>query len=86
MADGGEGTLDALLTRGGERRELLVCGADGMARLVAIGTIESGAAIIETAEIVGITDPAGMSVPVESRSTRGLGEAIRLLLDAGVRR
>ncbi|MBV8628029.1 MAG: glycerate kinase, partial [Paraburkholderia sp.] len=29
MADGGEGTLDAMLTRGGERRKLTVRGAAG---------------------------------------------------------
>ncbi|MEX4000864.1 glycerate kinase, partial [Paraburkholderia sp. EG285A] len=39
-----------------------------------------------TSEIVGITDPVGMGVPVDARSTRGMGEAIRALLDEGVRR
>ncbi len=50
------------------------------------GLLADGSAIIETAEIVGITDPVGMGVPVEARSTRGMGEAIRALLDVGVRR
>jgi glycerate 2-kinase len=85
MADGGEGTLDAMLTRGGERRKLSVRGAAGASREALTGVLADGSAIIETAEIVGITDPVGMGVPVEARSTRGMGEAIRALLDAGVR-
>ena len=86
MADGGEGTLDAMLTGGGERRILTVRGAAGPVREAATGLLGDGSAIIETAEIVGITDPVGMGVPVEARSSRGMGEAIRALLDLGVRR
>lgn len=86
MADGGEGTLDAMLTGGGERRTLRVRGAAGPLREAITGLLADGSAIIETAEIVGITDPVGMGVPVEARSTRGMGEAIGALLDAGVRR
>jgi glycerate kinase len=86
MADGGEGTLDAMLARGGERRALRVQGAAGPVREAAAGLLGDGSAVVETAEIVGITDEVGMSVPVEARSTRGMGEAIRTLLDAGVRK
>jgi glycerate kinase len=50
------------------------------------GVLADGSAIVETAEIVGITDPVGMGVPVQARHTRGMGEAISALLDAGVRR
>jgi glycerate kinase len=85
MADVGEGTLDAMLTRGGERRKLSVRGAAGPLREALTGVLADGSAIIETAEIVGIMDPVGMGVPVEARSTRGVGEAVRALLDAGVR-
>ncbi|MCX5544848.1 glycerate kinase [Paraburkholderia sp. CNPSo 3076] len=86
MADGGEGTLDAMLSMGGERRVLTVEGAAGPKRDSAVGLLHDGSAIVETAEIVGITDPVGMGVPVDARSTRGVGEAIRALLDEGVRR
>jgi len=86
MADGGEGTLDALLSNGGERRTLTVRGAAGPARDAATGLLADGSAVIETAEVVGITDPVGMGVAVEERDTRGMGEAIRALLDEGVRR
>ena len=86
MADGGEGTLDAMLSMGGERRVLTVEGAAGPKRDAAVGLLSDGNAIVETAEIVGITDPVGMGVHVDARSTRGMGEAIRALLDEGVRR
>ncbi|MGN6667040.1 MAG: glycerate kinase, partial [Trinickia sp.] len=86
MADGGEGTLDAMLARGGERRLLRVRGAAQAAREAAVGVLPDGSAVIETAEIVGITDPVAMAFDVESRSTRGMGEAVRMLLDGGARR
>lgn len=86
MADGGEGTLDAMLAAGGERRMLNVRGAASARREAATGLLGDGSAIIETAEVVGITDPDGMAVPVTERDTRGMGEAIRALLDLGARR
>jgi len=86
MADGGEGTLDAMLAQGGERRRLRVRGAAQAERDAAVGLLPDGSAVIETAEIVGITDAVAMQTSVEARSTRGLGEAIRVLLDAGARR
>jgi len=89
MADGGEGTLDAVLTRGGERKTREVTGAGGSKRNAAYGVVGAAqgmTAIVEAAEIVGITDPDGMAVDVTSRSTVGMGEMIRALLDAGVRR
>ena len=86
MADGGEGTLDAMLAKGGERRVLRVRGAAQAQRDAAVGLLPDGSAVIETAEIVGITDALAMQTDVEARSTRGMGEAIRMLLDAGARR
>ncbi|CAB3657477.1 glycerate kinase [Trinickia soli] len=86
MADGGEGTLDAMLARGGERRTLRVRGAAQAERDAAAGVLPDGSAVVETAEIVGITDAVAMQTPVEARSTLGMGQAIRLLLDGGARR
>jgi glycerate 2-kinase len=89
MADGGEGTLDAVLSQGGVRRTRVVAGASGTARTAAYGVLETDAgttAVIEIAQVVGITDPAGMATPVGDRSTGGAGELIRALLDDGVRR
>ena len=86
MADGGEGTLDIVLSRGGMRRTSRVAGASGAPVDAGFGLIDNGAtAVIEIAQVVGLTDAAAAAAPVERRSTRGLGELIRLLLDAGVR-
>src|SRR5947207_15333694 len=87
MADGGEGTLDAILARGGERRSCAVTGAAGTRIDAAYGWISDGAiVVIEAAEAVGLTDAAGTSLAVEQRSTQGVGELIRVALDAGARR
>ena len=86
MADGGDGTLDAVLSAGGERRVARVRGAAGDLVEAAYGLIASDTAIIESAQVVGLTDAAATAHAVEARSTRGLGELIRLLLDAGVKR
>ncbi|RKP52618.1 glycerate kinase [Trinickia fusca] len=86
MADGGEGTLDAMLAQGGTRSMLRVHSAGTALREAATGLLPDGSAVIETAEIVGITDAQALETPVQARSTRGMGEAIGQLLDAGVRR
>ncbi len=86
MADGGEGTLEALLSRAGTRRTLTVNGASGAPREIQTGFFDDVTAVIESAEIVGITDAVGMAIPVEARSTAGLGQAIKALLDAGAKR
>jgi glycerate kinase len=89
MADGGEGTLDAVLSRGGTRTTRTVAGAAGAAHTAACGVVASAdgpTAIIEIAQVVGITDPDGMRAAVADRSTRGVGELVRALLDDGIRR
>jgi glycerate 2-kinase len=86
MADGGEGTLDAVLSRGGRRQTARVTGASGAPIDADFGVLGEGAsAVIETAQIVGLTDVAGTRGGVELRTTRGMGELISKLLDAGVR-
>jgi len=86
MADGGEGTLEVVLSRGGRRGTRRVAGASGKAIDAAFGLIEDDTtAVIEIAQVVGLTDANGTAVPVEQRSTRGLGELLKQLLDAGVR-
>lgn len=86
MADGGEGTLDVLLHAGGQRQWLTVQGAAGAWRQAACGILSDGSVVIESAEIVGLTDNTGTGVAVEERSTRGLGQALLQLLDQGARR
>lgn len=91
MADGGEGTLDAVLAAVGEagRRDALEVQGAGAARVLAAWGLltRSGArtAVIEVAQIVGITDASAMMAPVLARSTRGVGDLVRALLDSGIR-
>ena len=93
MADGGEGTLDAVLTAvggAGHRQRVSVHGAGGAALDAAYGMLASPegptTAVLEAALVVGITDAVGMNTPVGMRTTRGMGELVRALLDQGVRR
>jgi glycerate kinase len=92
MADGGEGTLDAVLASAGprgERRTRSVRNAAGAPQEAAYGLLQDDrgpTAVLEAAQIVGITDALGVQVPVSQRDTRGIGELIRALLDQGVRR
>ncbi len=92
MADGGEGTLDAVLAATGKRgvrRTLQVRGAAGHMVPADYGVLDAGAeatAVIEAAQVVSITDPQGMAIGIENRSTEGMGELIAALLDQGLRR
>jgi glycerate 2-kinase len=92
MADGGEGTLDAILASagdGGTRHVRTVSGAAGQPTRAAFGVLETPegpTAIVEVAQIVGIGDAANLAVPVGARSSRGVGELLRGLVDDGVRR
>ncbi len=92
MADGGEGTLDAVLRASGSAAswgEIEVEGAGGAPILAGYGIVDrdgTRTAILECAQVVAITDAAGMAVPVTSRTTTGLGLQLRALLDLGVRR
>lgn len=85
MADGGEGTLEALCAAGlGQWRHARVAGVDGTVRPVRWLGLEDGAAVVEVAEVVGLPD-AGGTRPGQ-RSTVGVGALIRAVLDTGCRR
>lgn len=87
MADGGEGTLDAVLAAcGGRRLEAEVTGAHGRPLQASYALLADGTALIEVAQVVGLTLPGVREVTVAERSTRGIGELVRLCLDQGVRR
>ncbi|MDH1440905.1 glycerate kinase [Pseudomonas sp. GD03721] len=87
MADGGEGTVDAVLAAvGGERRECEVRGPMGAPVKAHWGWLGQGTAVIEMAAASGLH-----WVPCEQRDARlassfGTGELIREALDAGARR
>jgi glycerate kinase len=84
MADGGEGTLDALV-RDGSRLMVSARNAAGNTTMVATGLLNDGSGVIEVAEIVGITDSEITSVPVSERTTLGVGDALLALLDRKVK-
>jgi glycerate kinase len=92
MADGGEGTLDAVLAAVGsvgQRLHERVAGAAGDAIDAPYGLLTANGgpvAVVEIASIVGITDAPGMRAPVAERCTRGVGLLLRALLDRGIRR
>jgi len=92
MADGGEGTLDAILAAigdPGQRKTADVRGAGGAKVAAAYGLVphpDGLTAVVEVAQVVGITDITAMTTPIGDRSTRGVGDLIKALLDAGVRR
>ena len=83
LADGGEGTLDAL---GGPNRTTLVSGPLGDP-VAAQGRLERGRAVIEMARASGLELAGGAqgNDPIAA-STTGTGELISAALEAGARR
>jgi glycerate kinase len=85
LADGGEGTLDALLAaRGGSRRSASVTGPLGGEVRAEWGLLPGGTAVIEMARASGLGLVTGRSDPLRA-STRGTGELIAAALRTGVR-
>lgn len=87
MADGGEGTVDAVLAaRPGERRELAVCGPLEQPVIAHWGWLEDATAVIEMAAASGLHwVPEGRRDATRTTS-RGTGELIRAALDAGAKK
>ena len=84
VADGGEGTTDAVVAAvGGEQRSVEVHGPRGDAMTAAYGVLDDRRAIIEMAAASGLPlVPDELRNPLET-STFGTGEMIRAALDAG---
>ncbi|MEI6662807.1 MAG: glycerate kinase [Actinomycetes bacterium] len=79
LADGGEGTLDALLAteRGSEVMEITVSGPLGKPTKARIGLFDAGAtAVVETADAIGLTLIPSAERDPELASSRGAGELI----------
>lgn len=87
MADGGEGSLDAVLAAtGGQRRHALVQDANGAPCEAAWGWLGGATAFIEMAEAAGLERiPLAQRQPL-SATTYGVGQLVREALDAGARR
>ncbi|QKW31342.1 glycerate kinase [Streptomyces seoulensis] len=84
VADGGDGTVDAAVAAGFERREVRVAGPLGEA-VTAAYALRGDTAVVEMAEASGLQRlPAGVFAPLTA-STYGSGELLRAALDAGAR-
>ena len=85
MADGGEGTLDALLAAtSGERRQAQVRDLLGEPRSVEYAVLEQNTvAVLEAAQVVGLQFVGDSAV--ERRTSQGFGELLRHCLDINLR-
>ena len=80
LADGGEGTLDALLAAaGGSRRQAEVTGPLGERVRAEYGVLRDGTAVVEMARASGLALVSGRNDPLRA-STRGTGELIAAAL------
>lgn len=85
MADGGDGTLDALLARGGISRTMRTVDAHLREHTTLIA--EHGRdVVIEMARVCGIATVLDRPLDPWTASSRGLGLAARAAIDAGARR
>jgi glycerate kinase len=86
MADGGEGSIDAVLaTRRGKRHLEPAANAIGVPAAAAFATLEDGGrltALLEVAQVVALPAAPGS---VEQRSSYGVGQQLRRALELGVR-
>ncbi|URN17569.1 glycerate kinase, partial [Streptomyces sudanensis] len=84
VADGGDGTVEAAVAAGFERREVRVTGPLG-GPVTAAFALRGDTAIVEMAEASGLRLlPEGVRAPLTA-TTRGFGELLRAALDAGAR-
>jgi glycerate kinase len=84
VADGGDGTVDAAVASGFERRTVRVTGPLGEP-VEAAYALRGGTAVVELAEASGLWRlPPGVFAPLAA-TTYGTGELLRAALDAGAR-
>lgn len=86
LADGGDGTLDALLASGGARHEVPVRGPSGRQHLAAWGRLDDGTAVIEMAQASGLALVGAENNDLLTATTWGTGELIRAAAEAGCRK
>ncbi|MDT3398655.1 glycerate kinase [Streptomyces sp. B1866] len=85
VADGGDGTVDAAVAAGFERRTVRVTGPLGTPVMAAYA-LREGTAVVEMAEASGMRRlPVGVFAPLTA-TTYGTGELLRAALDAGAHR
>ncbi len=86
VADGGEGTVEALAAARGQLRGTEVTGPMGEPVTARWALLDDGVAVIEMAEAAGLHLVAPQHRDPMTATTRGVGELIRAGLDAGARR
>lgn len=87
MADGGEGTVDAVLAaQPGERRECRVCGPLGQPVTAHWGWLNDATAVIEMAAASGLHWVPERKRDAARTTSRGTGELLREALQAGARK
>ncbi|NYT85981.1 glycerate kinase [Pollutimonas harenae] len=86
MADGGEGSLDAVLAAtGGQQKKLLVHNANGQPCKASWGWLGEGRAFIEMASAAGLEQiPPSERKPLQATSY-GVGQLIQAAVNAGAR-
>ena len=87
LADGGEGTVDALVAGlGGELKRVTVTGPAGKPAVAKYGLLSDGVAVMEMAEAAGITLVSGEEKNPLHTTTYGVGEMILDAVKHGARK
>ena len=87
LADGGEGTVDALVAGlGGELKAVTVTGPAGKPTVAKYGLLPEGVAVMEMAEAAGITLVSGAEKNPLATTTYGVGEMILDAVKNGARK
>lgn len=87
IADGGEGTVEAIVSaRGGEIREVQVTGPLGESVVAHYGMVDASVAVVEMAEASGITLIKQTSANARRASSMGVGEVILDAIAHGARK
>lgn len=84
VADGGDGTLDAVVAAGFRRKPVTVAGPTGEPVETAFA-VRGPTAVVELADACGLGRLPGGQLAPESASSLGLGQAIRAALEDGYR-
>lgn len=87
IADGGEGTVHALISSlGGKYERIYVHAPNGEMTEAIYGILENGTAVLEMAQASGLTLVPGEQRDIMKASTYGTGELIKAALDRGCRK